>query len=89
MNNRRLSAIRIKLQELTREKVFHQIKNKISIKKIFFFFLFQTKYNVEKLTQDVDFLQSEIGHLSHAIADINKEINAQTYNKKALVIRFI
>jgi hypothetical protein len=44
---------------------------------------------VEKLTQDVDFLQSEIGHLSHAIADINKEINAQTYNKKALVIRFI
>jgi hypothetical protein len=43
---------------------------------------------VEKLTQDSDFLQSEIGHLSHAIADINKEINAQTSIKKTLVLLF-
>ncbi len=41
---------------------------------------------MEKLTQDSDFLQSEIGHLSHAIADINKEINAQTSIKKTLVL---
>ena len=47
---------------------------------------FQTKYNVEKLTHDADFLQSEIGHLSHAIADINKDINAQISIKKTLVL---
>ncbi len=40
---------------------------------------------MEKLVQDIDFLQSEIGHLSHAIADNNKEINAQIYIKKTLV----
>jgi hypothetical protein len=60
INNRRLSAIRIKLQELTRDK---------------------TKYNVEKLIQDIEFLQGELGHLSHMIADLNKEINAQIYIK--------
>jgi len=64
MNNRRLSAIKSKLQELTREK---------------------TKYNVEKLIQDIDFLQGELGHLSHMIADLNKEINAQIYIKLNLV----
>lgn len=63
INNRRLSTIKAKLQELTREK---------------------TKYNVEKLTQDADFIQSEIVNLSHDIADLNKEINAQIANKKAL-----
>jgi hypothetical protein len=63
INNRRVSAIKSKLQELTREKA---------------------KYNVEKLTQDVEFLQSEIGLLSHSIADINKEIIAQISNKKIL-----
>jgi len=62
-NNRRLLAIKLRLQECTREK---------------------TKYNVEKLTQDLDFLQSEIGHLSHSIADINKEIIAQINIKKTL-----
>ncbi len=64
MNNRRLSTIKTKLQELTREK---------------------TKYNVEKLIQDIDFLQGELGHLSHMIADLNKEINAQIYIKLNLV----
>ncbi|CAF0994762.1 unnamed protein product [Rotaria sordida] len=63
MNNRRLSAIKLKLQELTREK---------------------TKYDVEKLIQDADFLRNEIGHLTSAIADITKDIIAQTNTKKAL-----
>lgn len=67
INNRRLSAIRIKLQELTREK---------------------TKYNVEKLIQDIEFLQGELGHLSHMIADLNKEINAQIYIKLNLVRKY-
>ncbi|CAF0882124.1 unnamed protein product [Adineta steineri] len=62
-NNRLLHEIKLKLQELTREK---------------------TKYNVEKLTQDSDFLQSEIDHLNHAIGDINKQILTQTYTKKNL-----
>ncbi|CAF2765845.1 unnamed protein product [Rotaria sp. Silwood2] len=62
-NNHRLSAIKLKLQELTCEK---------------------TKYNVDKLTQDADFLRNEIGHLSSAVADITKEIIAQTNIKKTL-----
>lgn len=62
-NNRRLLTIKLKLQQLTREKA---------------------KYNAEKLTQDIDFLQSEIGHLSHAISDINKEINTYIYEKRIL-----
>ncbi|CAF4824416.1 unnamed protein product [Rotaria sp. Silwood1] len=62
-NNHRLSAIKSKLQELTREKA---------------------KYNVEKLTQDADFLRNEISHLSSTVADITKEIIAQTNIKKTL-----
>ena len=63
-NHRRLSAIRNKLQELTRDKA---------------------KYNVEKLVQDIEFLQGELGHLSHTIADLNREINAEIYMKLTLV----
>jgi predicted nuclease with TOPRIM domain len=67
LNNRRLSTIRIKLQELTREK---------------------TKYNVEKLIQDIEFLQGELGHLSHTIAELNREINAQISTKLNLVRKY-
>lgn len=64
----RLTFIKSKLQELTRDK---------------------SKYNMEKLTQDLEFLQREMGHLSHSIADLNREIIHQISLKKNLVNKFI
>ncbi|UJR35065.1 hypothetical protein I4U23_027841 [Adineta vaga] len=44
----------------------------------------KTKYNVEKLTHDIEFLHNDITNRTHEIAEINKEINAQTSIKKTL-----
>ncbi|CAF0940953.1 unnamed protein product [Adineta ricciae] len=44
----------------------------------------KTKYNVEKLTQDIEFLHGEIELLTHGITEINQKINAQMRTKKTL-----
>ena len=49
----------------------------------------KSKYNLDKLTQDLEFLQSEMGHLSHSIADLNREIIHQISVKKNLVNKSI
>ncbi len=51
----------------------------------FLLFVFQKKYDEEKLKQDADFLHGEINDLRNSISDINKEINNQTQTKKKLV----
>ena len=48
----------------------------------------KTKYNVEKLTHDLEFCQSEMGHLSHEIADLNRGIIHQINVKKNLVGKY-
>lgn len=44
---------------------------------------------MEKLTQDFEFLQSEMGHINHSIADLNREIIHQISVKKNLVNKSI
>ena len=45
----------------------------------------KTKYNVDKLNQDAQFLRGEIEHLSRAIREINETIRTQIRQRRTLV----